>query len=156
MNYVEPYIPTPEDVIPKMLALASVKPDETLFDLGSGDGRMVITAARDFHAKVVGVEIRRCLVTECRREVKEMGLSHQVKIRCSNFKEVSLRKADVLAMYLSDYTLNLLAPKFAKELRPGARIVNFHYEIPGWAPANRIEVTPAGWKEPHLIYLYVI
>ena len=156
MNYVEPYIPTPEDIIPRMLTLASVKPNETLFDLGSGDGRMVITAARDFHAKVVGVEIRRRLVTECRRRVREMGLSHQVMIRCSNFKEVSLRKADVLAMYLSDYTLNLLAPKFAKELRPGARIVNFHYQIPDWTPANRIEVTPAGWKEPHSIYLYVM
>jgi hypothetical protein len=59
-------------------------------------------------------------------------------------------------MYLSDYTLNLLAPKFMKELRPGARIVNFNYQIPDWAPASRIEVTPAGWKEPHSICLYVM
>ncbi len=154
MNYVEPYIPTPEDVIPAMLILASVKPNETLFDLGSGDGRLVIAAARDFHARVVGVEIRRRLVRECRRKVREMGLSRQVEIRCSNFKETSLRKADVLAMYLSDYTLNLLAPKFKKELRPGVRIVNFKYQIPGWTPARETKVKPAGWKEPHSIYLY--
>jgi protein-L-isoaspartate O-methyltransferase len=156
MNYTEPYIPTPEDVIPKMLTLASVRPNEMVFDLGSGDGRMVIAAARDFHARVVGVEIRRRLVRECRRKVKEMGLAHQVTISCRNFKKVSLRKADVLATYLSSYTLNLMAPKFIKELRPGVRIVNFDYPISGWRPKREIQVTPAGWKKPHPIYLYVM
>jgi tRNA A58 N-methylase Trm61 len=156
MNYTEPYIPTPEDIIPKMLTLASVMPDEIVFDLGSGDGRMLIAAAKDFHARVVGVEVRRRLVRESRRKVKEMGLSHQITISCSNFKEVSLRKADILAMYLSSYTLNLMAPKFMRELRPGVRIVNFDYPIPGWRPKRKIEVTPAGWRKPHPIYLYVI
>jgi tRNA A58 N-methylase Trm61 len=156
VNYTEPYVPTPEDIIPKMLTLASVAPGETVFDLGSGDGRMLITAARDFHARVVGVEVRRRLVRECRRRVKEMGLSHQIVISCRNFKKVSLRKADVLATYLSSYTLNLMAPKFLKELRPGTRIVNFDYPIPGWVPERRIEVTPKGWRRPHPIYLYVM
>jgi tRNA A58 N-methylase Trm61 len=156
MNYTEPYIPTPEDIIPKMLALASVMPGETVFDLGSGDGRMVIAAARDFRARVVGVELRRRLVRECRKKVKEMGLSRQVTISCRNFKKVDLRKADVLATYLSSYTLNLMGPKFIKELRPGARIVNFDYPIPSWTPARELEVTPANWKKPHPIYLYVM
>jgi SAM-dependent methyltransferase len=156
LNYTEPYVPTPEEVIPKMLALASVKPGELVFDLGSGDGRMVITAAKDFHARVMGVEIRRRLVTECRRKVKEMNLSHQITILCRSFKKVNLRKADVLAMYLSSYTLNLLAPKFTKELRPGVRIVNFDYPIPDWIPKREIEVIPAGWKKPHSIYLYLV
>jgi 16S rRNA A1518/A1519 N6-dimethyltransferase RsmA/KsgA/DIM1 with predicted DNA glycosylase/AP lyase activity len=111
MNYTEPFVPTPEDIIPKMLTLASVMPGEMVFDLGSGDGRMVIAAAKDFHARVVGVEVRRRLVGECRRRVKEMGLSHQVVISCRNFKRVSLRKADVLAMYLSSNILNLMAPR---------------------------------------------
>jgi tRNA A58 N-methylase Trm61 len=156
MNYTEPFVPTPMDVIPKMLALASVTPGETVFDIGSGDGRMVIAAARDFHARVVGVELRKRLALECRRKVKEMGLSKQVTISCRNFKRVSLRGADVLATYLSSYTLNLMAPKFIKELRDGARIVNFDYEVPGWTPAREIEVTPAGWTKPHPIYLYVM
>jgi len=156
MNYTEPYISTPEDIIPKMLTLASVMPDDMVFDLGSGDGRMVIAAAKDFHARVVGVEVRRRLVRECRRKVREMGLSHQITISCRNFKKVSLREADVLAMYLSSYTLNLMAPKFINELRPGARIVNFDYPIPGWTPKREIEVTPAGWRKPHPIYLYVM
>jgi tRNA A58 N-methylase Trm61 len=154
LNYREPYVSTPEDIIPKMLALASVKPDETVFDLGSGDGRIVLVAARDFHARVVGVEIRMRLVRECRRRVREMGLSKQVVISCRNFKKMSLRKADVLALYLSSYTLNLMAPRFKKELKPGSRIVNFDYSIPGWRPAREIEVTPAGWRKPHPIYLY--
>ncbi len=156
MNYTEPYIPIPEDIIPKMLTLACVTPGETVFDLGSGDGRIVIAAARDFHARVVGVEVRRRLVRECRRKVKAMGLSSQVTISCRNFKKVDLREADILATYLSSYTLNLLGPKFIKELRPGVRIVNFDYPIPGWTPAHELQVTPANWKKPHPIYLYAM
>ena len=156
MNYTEPFVPTPEDIIPTMLELASLKPGETVFDLGSGDGRLVIAAARDFHAKVVGVELRRRLVRETRRKVREMGLSANVTITCRNFKKVNLRKADVLALYLSSYTLNLLAPKLAKELRLGTRIVNFEYPISDWKPAREIEVIPRGWKKPHSIYLYVM
>src|SRR5881628_1724652 len=156
MNYTEPYVPTPEDIIPRMLALASVMPEEMVFDLGSGDGRILITAARDFHARAVGVEVRRRLVRECRRKVKEMGLSHRITISRRNFKKVSLRKADVLALYLSSYTLNLMAPKFMNELRRSVRIVNFDYPIPDWTPAREIKVTPAGWRKPHSIYLYVM
>jgi precorrin-6B methylase 2 len=156
MNYTEPYIPTPEDVIPTMLKLASVKRDEVVFDLGSGDGRIPIVAARDFHAIAIGVEIRMRLVRECRIKLKELGLSHRVKILSQNFKRVSLRKADVLALYLSSYTLNLLVPKFTEELRPGTRIVNFDYPILGWKPVREVEVVPQGWKKPHPIYLYVV
>ncbi|MDA4116795.1 MAG: class I SAM-dependent methyltransferase, partial [Thaumarchaeota archaeon] len=90
MNYTEPFVPTPEDIIPTMLQLASVKPEETVIDLGSGDGRLVITAARDFGARVVGVELRRRLVKETRQKVREMGLSDRVTIMCRNFKKVSL------------------------------------------------------------------
>jgi protein-L-isoaspartate O-methyltransferase len=156
MNYTEPHVPTPEDIIPKMLSFASVKPDERVFDLGSGDGRIVIVAARDFHAKAVGVETRKRLVKESRRRARELGLSKQVTITCRNFKKVSLRKADVLATYLSSYTLNLLTPKFMRELRPGVRVVNFDYPVPDWKATSEIEVIPAGWKKPHSIYLYVV
>jgi len=156
LNYTEPHVPVPEDVIPKMLTLADVMPGELVFDLGAGDGRIVIAAARDFHARVVGVEIRRRLALECRRRVKELGLGGQVRISCRNFKKVSLRKADVLATYLSSYTLNLLTPKFTEELRAGVRIVNFDYPIPDWKAAREVSVTPAGWKKRHPIYLYQV
>ena len=156
MNYTEPHVPTPEDIIPKMLTLASVMPGELVYDLGMGDGRIAIAAARDFHARVLGVEIRRSLVKECRQRVKELDLSHQIRISHGSFKKVSLRRADVLATYLSSYTMNLLTPKFTKELRTGSRIVNFDYAIPDWTPACKLELTPAGWKKPHPIYLYVV
>jgi predicted RNA methylase len=156
LNYTEPYIPTPEDIVPKMLEMASVKPDELVYDLGSGDGRLVIAAARDFGARVVGIELRARLVKECRRRVRETGLSGRVTIKCRNFKRVSLRRADVLALYLSSYTLNIMTPKFTRELRRGVRVVNFDYPILDWTPARQVEVTPAGWKEPHSIYLYVV
>ena len=156
MNYTEPYVPTPEDIIPTMLSFASVKPGETVFDLGSGDARIVIAAARDFHAKAVGVETRKRLVKASRRRIRELGLSERAKITCRNFKKVSLRRVDVLATYLSSYTLNLLTPKFAREMRPGVRVVNFEYPIPAWDATKEIEVVPAGWKKPHSIYLYVV
>lgn len=156
MNYTEPHIPTPEDVIPRMLELASVGPGDLVYDLGSGDGRLVIAAARDFGARVVGIELRKRLVEESVRRVRELGLSDRVTILRRNFKNASLRKADVLALYLSSYTLNILTPKFNRELKPGARVVNFDYEIPDWKAAREIRVTPAGWKKPHPIYLYVV
>lgn len=156
MNYTEPFVPTPEDIIPTMLSLASVRPGEKVFDLGSGDARMVVVAARDFHANAVGVETRRRLVKDSRKKIRELGLSGRAKIACKNFKKVSLRSADVLSTYLSSYTLNLLTPKFNKELRSGARIVNFDYPIPDWKATKEIEVVPKGWKKPHSIYLYVV
>lgn len=156
MNYTEPHVPVPWDVIPKMLELAEVRPGEVVFDLGSGDGRILIAAARDFHAMAVGIEVRRRLVKQGRKTVKEMGLSRQVKVSIGNFKKVSLRKADVLALYLSSYTLNLLVPKFTRELRRGTRIVTYDYPILGWKAVREIEVLPSGWKKSHPIYLYVV
>ncbi len=154
MRYVEPFVPVPEDVVPQMLKLASLVPDETLYDLGSGNGRIVLAAAKLFHAKVVGVEFRKGLAQECRKKARELGLSKRVKILCRSFRSVSLRKADVVALYLSSYTLSLLAPKFTKELRRGARVVTFDFSIPDWTAACELNVTPKGWKTVHQVYLY--
>jgi len=156
LNYTEPHVPTPEDIIPTMLSFASVKPGEVVFDLGSGDARIVIVAARDFHAKAVGVETRKRLVRASRQKIRELGLSKQASITCRNFKKVSLRKVDVLCTYLSSYTLNLLTPKFNRELKAGVRVVNFDYAIPDWKATKEVEVVPHGWKKPHSIYLYVV
>jgi len=156
LRYTEPFVSIPEDVIPTMLSLAKVKRGETVFDLGSGDARIVISAASDFRADAVGVEIRKRLVDASRRKIRELGLSNQVKIISRSFRKVSLRKADVVATWLSSYTLSLLAPRFASDLRPGARIVNFDYAIPDWKASKEIEVIPKGWKKAHSIYLYVV
>ena len=156
MNYTEPHVPTPEDIIPTMLSFASVKEGETVYDLGSGDARIVVAAARDFHANAVGVETRKRLVKASRETIKGLGLSGRAKIVCQNFKKVNLRKVDVLATYLSSYTYNLLTPRLLKQLRPGVRIVNFDYPILAMTADKEMEVIPKGWKKPHSIYLYVI
>ncbi len=156
MRTTEPFVPIPEDVIPEMLSLASLKPNERLVDLGSGDGRIVIAAAKLFGANAVGVDVRGALVKECRRRVREMGLSGRVKVLRRNFRDVSLRKADVVALYLSSYTLGLLASKFTRELRRGSRVVTFDFPIFGWKSARELSFTPKGWRKAHPIYLYLV
>lgn len=154
MRYTEPHVPTPEDVIPKMLSLASVRPGETVFDLGSGDARILIAAARDFGARAVGVETRKRLVRESRVRIRASGLSGRARVFRKSWKDVDLRSADVLATYLSSYSLGLLKRKFERELKHGVRLVNFDYPVPGWRAAREIEVVPRGWKKPHSVYLY--
>ena len=149
MNYSEPYVP-------QMLSLASLQPSEKVFDLGSGDARIVITAARDFLAVATGIEARDDLAIESRRKIEELGLSDRVKILHRNWTKVSLRAADVVACYLSTYSIDLLRSKLRKELKPGARLVNFSFPISGWRVSEEIEVIPKGWKTTRPIYLYTM
>lgn len=156
MRTLEPFVPIPEDVIPKMFSFASLRPGEMVIDLGSGDGRIVISAANLFGARAVGVDLRGNLVKESRKKAAAMGLAGRVSITRRNFRKVSLGKADVLVLYLSSYTLSLLAGKFRKELRHGTRIVTFDFPIPDWTAVAEELVVPTGWKKPHSMYLYVM
>ncbi|HUI01128.1 MAG TPA: methyltransferase domain-containing protein [Nitrososphaerales archaeon] len=137
-----------------MFELASLQPGETVVDLGSGDGRIVIAAARDFHARAFGVERRKRLVEESRRKIKDMGLIGRAKIVEGTFRKTSLKGVDVVATYLSGYTLGLLVPIFERDLKPGARVVNFDFPILEWKPTKEIELVPKGWRKPHSMYLY--
>ena len=139
-----------------MLSLAGVRAGEVVFDLGSGDGRIVITAARDFGARAVGVEARAGLVAESRRRIGELGLSRTARVVQGSWEDVSLRGADVVATFISSVNLGRLRPKLERELRPGARLVNFGFPVPGWAVARRVEVVPRRWKVPRPIYLHVV
>ena len=156
MRTTEPFVPIPEDAIPEMLELASVRPGETVVDMGSGDGRIVIAAAKQFGATAIGVEVRGGLVRESRRRARELGLSGRARIIHGRFRDFSLRRADVLALYLSSYTLGLLAPKFKRELRKGSRIVTFDFPVFGWQPAAEVSFTPKRWRKAHPIYLYMV
>src|SRR3989442_9078824 len=97
-----------------MLSLASLKPNERVVDLGSGDGRIVIAAAKSFGASALGVDVRGALVKECRRRVREMGLSGRVRGLRRNFRDRSLPKADVVGLYLFSHTPRLLAPQVTR------------------------------------------
>jgi precorrin-6B methylase 2 len=156
LRTTEPFVSIPDDVIPEMLELASVRPSETVVDLGSGDGRIVIATANQFGVIAIGVEVRKELVMASRRRTRELGLSGHAKIIRTRFRDVSLRRVDVLALHLSSYTLGLLAPKFKRELRKGSRIVTFDLPIFGWQPAAEVSFTPRRWTKAHLLNLCAI
>jgi protein-L-isoaspartate O-methyltransferase len=156
VSFAEPYVGTPEDAIPAMLSLAEVKADEKVIDLGSGDGRIVIAAARDFHAVALGVEARERLVRESRRRIRELGLSGRARIIHGDWENLSLKEADVLATFISSVTLEALKPKLERELRPGTRLVNFSFPVLGWEVAKKVQVVPRRWRVPRTVYLHVV
>ncbi|RLE94243.1 MAG: hypothetical protein DRN04_04250 [Thermoprotei archaeon] len=156
MSYtpVVPFVPTPEIVVRKMLELAKVKPGEIVYDLGCGDGRIIITAAKDFGAYAVGIEIRKDLVEQCIRKVKELGLEDRVTIIYGNFFEVDISDADVVTLYLLTSVNEKLKTKFIKELKPSARIVSHDFEIVGWKP-HLVKEVKEDWRN-HKVYLYLM
>ena len=151
-TYLVPFVPTPEIVARYMLKLAEVKPGELVYDLGSGDGQIVIMAAKEFGARAIGVEIRRDLVEESLRKIKEYGLEDRVTIIHGDFFKVDISDADVVTLYLLTSVNERLRPKLEKELKPGTRVVSHDFEIPGWKPIKVVEINEE-WRS-HKIYLY--
>jgi predicted RNA methylase len=149
-----PSFPTPQEVVERMLTLAQVKPGETVYDLGCGDGRIVITAAQKFKAKAVGIEIRRDIYEATLGRVNSLGLSDEVKIVHGNVMHTDLSPADVVTLYLLTSSNEKLKPILAKDLKPSARVVSHDYEIRGWKPATVEKMIVAG--RPHMIYVYKI
>lgn len=128
------FITTPHKVVKEMLKLAEVKKDDVVYDLGSGDGRIVIAAARDFGAKGVGIELDKALVAESVKNAKKEGVSERVTFLEEDFFTVDLRDATVVTVYLLPELNVRLVPKFLKELKPGSRIVSHRWEMGKWKP----------------------
>ena len=147
-----PFVPTPEKVAHEMLRLAGVGEDDIVFDLGCGDGCIVITAAKDFGARAVGIEIRRDLVLRCYENILKNGVEDRVIAVEGDFFEINLEQATVVTLYLLTSVNERLRPKLEKELRPGTRVVSHDFEVLGWRPKKVIEVKDS-WRS-HRIYLY--
>jgi precorrin-6B methylase 2 len=149
-----PDYPTPQTVVDQMLSIANVRPGEMVYDLGCGDGRIVIAAAQKYRAHAVGIEIRREIYERTLRKVTSMGLADQVQIVQGNVLRYDLHPADVVTMYLLTSSNERLKPILQKDLKPSARVVSHDFEIRGWTPAavNRIVVD----GHTHTIYLYRI
>ncbi|GIU74439.1 MAG: 50S ribosomal protein L11 methyltransferase [Bryobacteraceae bacterium] len=147
-----PYVTSPQPIVVKMLEIARLKSGETLYDLGCGDGRILTTAAKDFGARAVGVELSPALVRRARQAVESLGLQDQVKVIEGDLMQVDLSGADVVALYLLTEANEQLRPKLERELKPGARVVSLEFRIKGWKPA-RIEKVEAH-RHPYTIYLY--
>jgi protein-L-isoaspartate O-methyltransferase len=149
-----PYVPSPQLVVERMLEAAEVKPYEMVYDLGCGDGRILITAARQFKAKAVGIELSDKLVRQAQDQVKKLGLENRVSVVQGDLMKADLRPADVVTVYLLTSANEELKPVFEKALRHGARVVSHDFQIRGWKP-ERIETVQSN-NRTHTIYVYVM
>jgi len=135
-----PYVPTPEHIVLRLLRLADVSSDDVVYDLGSGDGRMVILAAKEFGARGVGVEIDPELVRKARRKAEQAGVSHLVEFRRGDLFATSLEDATVVTLYLWPDMNNRLRPKLQRELDPGDRVVSHSFDIDGWTADTTVTI----------------
>ena len=154
-NSLAPYVVSPQGIVDRMLEIADLKPNETLYDLGSGDGRIVITAAQRFRAKAVGVEISDTLVRSTNDKILKLGLQNRASIIHQDMMQVDLSPADVVTIYLMTGSNEILRPNLEKYLKPGARVVSHEYVIPGWKP-KLIEKPDQDDVHGHIIYLYAV
>jgi len=148
-----PFVPSPPDVVTTMLQLADVKKDEMLFDLGCGDGRIIIEAAKKFGAKAVGVELDKGRYEECIRRIRESNLNGRVNVIHGNLLDVDLRSADIVTLYLLPISNDEVKPKLERELKNGTRVVSHDYPISKWKP-NEVKEIKGNWSS-HKIYLYI-
>lgn len=141
-------------VVERMLELAKVKPGETVFDLGSGDGRVLIAAVNKFQAKGMGVELSQRLVKLSEENIRKEGLDSKIQVIHGNMLDVDVSKADVVTMYLVRDANDMLRPKLESSLRAGARVVSHHFEVRGWKPAYVDKGVGTGNARPRAIYVY--
>lgn len=135
------YVPTPQPVVEAMLELAQVKASDVVYDLGSGDGRIVITAAKKYGARAVGVEMDAALVKKARENAAAAGVSGRVRFVHQDLFTTSLRPASVVTLYLLQSINERLRPKLVRELKPGSRVVSHVFNMgPEWPPEQTVTV----------------
>ena len=149
-----PYVQTPAPVVEAMLALAEVGPDDVVYDLGAGDGRIVIAAARWRGARGVGIEIDPDLVRQARLAAERAGLADRVRFETRDLFTADLRAATVVTLYLSPDLNARLRPRLLAELRPGARIVSHQFPMADWTPSRTMRLTVDGRE--HVLYLWIV
>jgi len=156
-----PFVPTPIEVVDKMLELAEVKKGDVIYDLGSGDGRIVIRAAKKYGARAVGIEMDSMLLEKARNDAEAAGVSHLVKFRSEDALNANISQATVVTLYMLPWFNEAMKPSFKKYLKPGARIVAHDFGIEGWKPDISVtlpefELKPGGYKHQHTLYLWKI
>ena len=149
-----PYVQTPAPVVEAMLALAEVGPDDVVYDLGAGDGRIVIAAARWRGARGVGIEIDPDLVRQARLAAERAGVADRVRFETRDLFTADLRAATVVTLYLSPDLNARLRPRLLAELRPGARIVSHQFPMADWTPSRTVRLTVDGRE--HVLYLWIV
>lgn len=150
-----PYYPTPETIVTKMLELGELKAGEKMFDLGSGDGRIVITAAQKFHADAVGVEMDKDLYKQSTEKIRKLGLEKTAKIINGDLFKQNYGSADLLTVYLLPLSNQKVAPMLEKQLKKGTRVVAHDFEFP-WQAEKVVTIEDDGEGRSHTLYLYRI
>lgn len=153
---VAPYYPTPIEVAKRMLAVGKLVPGKLHVDLGSGDGRLVILAAKNHGARSIGYELEPKLVQASRRQIEEMGLTHLAEIRQQDLFQADLSEVDLLTVYLLPRAMRRLEPILESDLKKGALVVSHDFEMPNWTPDDRIDCDQENEIDglPHMLYVY--
>jgi hypothetical protein len=156
-----PYVPTPPAVVDAMLDIAAVGPGDFVVDLGSGDGRIVLTGATRYKASGMGVDIDGKLVDLANASAQRLGVADRVRFQKQDVLDADLGRATVLTLYLLPGMMDRLRPKLLKELRPGARIVSHDFDLGEWTPDRSVEVetsekydVPGSWTS--IVYLWTV
>jgi tRNA A58 N-methylase Trm61 len=134
------YEPSPQTVVERMLVLANVNNDDIVYDLGCGDGRIVITAAKIFGATGVGIDIDPVRIQESLQNAEKAGVLNRVSFRNEDFFEADIEEATVVTLFLSPRANSKLRPKLLRELKPGTRVVSYYWDMGDWEPDKQIEV----------------
>jgi tRNA G37 N-methylase Trm5 len=150
---IVPYVPTPQEVVERMLELAQVRKGDIVYDLGSGDGRIVVTAAQKYGVRAVGFEIDPARIKESQENIKKAGVGHLVEIRQQDIRTVDLAPASVLTMYLLPEVNLMIRPNIWKQMKAGSRIVSHDFDMGDWKPLKTENIKDShNWD--HTLYLW--
>ena len=145
-----PYVPTPNKIVTEMLKLAAVTKDDVVYDLGCGDGRIVVAAAREFGARGVGIDKNPERIKEANENARRAGVTDRVKFIEGDLFAADLKDASVVTLYLMTHVNRKLRPKLWKELKPGSRVVSQTFAMGDWKPEKTVE------SDAHTIYFWTI
>ena len=153
-NSLAPYVPTPQDVVDRMLGLAGVTAKDVIYDLGCGDGRIVITAAKKFGARGMGVDIDPDRIKESEANAKAAGVEHLVTFKLQDAMTVDFSPASVVTLYLLSSSNAKLRPLLTRQLKPGSRIVSHAFGMGDWT-ASKTDVFSDSGGTQRTLYLWI-
>lgn len=153
-----PYVPTTEAAVDAMLKLASVKKTDVVYDLGCGDGRIVIAAARDYGARAVGIDINPERIQEAQDNAKKAGVTNLVRFEENDLFDADIHEATVVTLFLLNSVNLKLRPKLLKDLKPGTRIVSNTFDMGDWKPYKELTLQDTGddYGLSHKFFLWII
>lgn len=150
-----PYYPTPESIVERMLELGGLKAGEKMFDLGSGDGRIVIMAAQRYHADATGVELDSDLAQSSAAKIRQLGLQKTARIIYGDILKQDYSSADLITVYLLPESNLKVRPILDPMLKKGTRIVAHDFPIGGWTPVKTVTIADDGEGRSHTLFLYI-